>query len=203
MARILVIGAHADDAEYGAGGLIQRFDERRIVIATDGARGGSADMRRHEASTAACTLGAMLRLCDLVDTRLHAADLIPVLEEEIRGWKPDVIATTAICDSHQDHRAVHHATVIASRDAMSTVLAYLTPSAADQGFSPNWFEPLSEEMLQKKLEALRCHKSQRERPYLTGAHITSTARYWASVARATDPYYVEPFQLIRHRARWT
>ena len=60
--KILAIGAHPDDVEYGcAGALIhhaQRGDEVYIMIVTDGAQGGDPETRRQEQLAAAKVVGA-------------------------------------------------------------------------------------------------------------------------------------------------
>jgi len=162
-----------------------------------GERGGSPQLRREEAEEAARVLGSSLHAMPFPDTLLAVAQMVPVIESEIAAFKPDVVATMSVHDSHQDHRAVHEATVAATRDFVGTVLAYMTPSAAER-FRPNWFVPLSADVFATKLTALECHRSQRARVYLSAAYLEATGRYWAMVTRSSAPY-VEPFELLRHK----
>ena len=57
--RILAIGAHPDDLEYGCGGAllrhVQRGDQVHLAIVTDGSQGGDPELRRQEQREAART----------------------------------------------------------------------------------------------------------------------------------------------------
>jgi LmbE family N-acetylglucosaminyl deacetylase len=197
MTRILVVGAHPDDPEFGAGGLIQSYEERMALILTLGSRGGGAAARETEAYAAAKVLRLTLELHQLPDTRLDVRDAIEPIEAAVRRFAPDVVATCSGADVHQDHLAVHHATLIATRDFTGTVLAYMTPSAAEK-FRPNWFIALDKDDMRVKLEAIHCHDSQRTRSYMSDAHILSMGTYWAMINRMQAPF-AEPFELVRHR----
>lgn len=197
MTRILAIAAHPDDVELGCSGLLQRYSQRRILIMTCGEQGGAAPMRRGEAIEAAAVLEASATVLDFPDTLLEVADLIPVIEAEIAATRPTVIATLSDVDLHQDHRAVAIATEIAARDAQCTILAYVTPSAAER-WRPNWFVNLTEAHMARKLQALRCHRSQQDRRYLSDEYVRGMGHYWAMVERSRAAY-VEPFALVRHR----
>ncbi len=195
--RILAIGAHPDDWEVGAAGLLQRGSDRFVLIASSGGRGGDGGTRTQEAHTAAALIGAACSVRDHRDTEIHAARLAPDIEAEIRTLRPDVVLTTSPRDAHQDHAAVSAATMIAVRDWCGTVLAYSTPSAAER-FAPNWFVGISDAEMKTKIRAAACHASQAHRPYLAPAYIEAAGRYWAQVTRSSSPF-VEAYELLRHR----
>lgn len=116
--RVLVLGAHPDDAEIFAGGLIVRHcrlgSDVKIVSVTDG-RGGHheippeqlVDVRRREAQAAGKRVGA-----DYVTWDFHDGALEPSLAvraaiiREIRTFRPDLVLTHRTNDYHPDHRAV-------------------------------------------------------------------------------------------------
>ncbi|MDA0333991.1 MAG: PIG-L family deacetylase, partial [bacterium] len=60
--KVLAIGAHPDDLEYGCAGTLikhaQRGDEVYMMIITDGSSGGQADLRAREQRKAAKIIGA-------------------------------------------------------------------------------------------------------------------------------------------------
>jgi N-acetylglucosamine malate deacetylase 1 len=115
--RLLILGAHPDDAEYHAGGLAAIYRERghavRMVSMTDGRAGHHervpeelAVLRREEAAAAGRVIGAEYVTWDVPD-----GELVPSLEmrrrviREIRTFRPDLVLTHRPFDYHPDHRA--------------------------------------------------------------------------------------------------
>jgi len=123
--RVLVITAHPDDAEFGAGGTIARFVRQgaqvAYVVVTSGNKGSSdrtmtperlAAIREAEQRNAARVLGVEhveflgREDCEVEDTR----DLRRDVTRAIRTWRPDLVIaqnpsrTTNLYASHRDHR---------------------------------------------------------------------------------------------------
>ncbi len=125
-ARVLLLGAHPDDAEVSAAGLLWRHYHAgstiRLISVTDG-RSGHQSMddqsliarRRQEAANSGRLLG-----CDYLTWDFPDGYLQPTLElrhrviEEIRGFRPDLVLTHRTCDYHPDHRAIAQAVQDAS-----------------------------------------------------------------------------------------
>jgi LmbE family N-acetylglucosaminyl deacetylase len=106
---------------------------------------------------------------------------------------PTVVYVHSPHHNHQDHCAVHAATLSGAR-AVPTLMAYQSPSANDQ-FRPTAFVPI-DAVMSRKLEVLAHHQSQAERGYLEAEAVTSTARYWTRHL-AGQARYAEPFELVR------
>jgi LmbE family N-acetylglucosaminyl deacetylase len=125
IARVTVIVAHPDDAEFGAGGTIARMvkqgREVTYVIVTNGNKGSSdrtmtperlAGIRETEQRNAARVLGVerveFLGYEDgeVEDTRQLRLDVT----RQIRTWRPDLVITqnphrtSNLYASHRDHR---------------------------------------------------------------------------------------------------
>jgi LmbE family N-acetylglucosaminyl deacetylase len=117
MLKILVIGAHPDDADVGAGGTaalwMRRGDQVAFISTTNGAAGhhelGARELearRRDEARKAGEVLGISYEVLDAPDGHLEPGlerrlDLI----RRIRSFSPDLILTHRPNDYHPDHRS--------------------------------------------------------------------------------------------------
>lgn len=114
--RILIIGAHPDDADIKAGGTAAKWSALghvvRMVSLTDGRAGHQtmhgpalATRRREEAQRAAAVIGASYELFDIpdgeLDDRLEYRLRVIRL---IRSFRPDLIVTHRSTDYHPDHR---------------------------------------------------------------------------------------------------
>lgn len=125
-ARLLILGAHPDDAEFHAGGLATMFRARghvvKMVSVTDGGAGHHelqppelVALRRREAAAAGAVIGAEYVTWDFPDGRLEPTLAVrEAIIREIRTFQPDLVLTHRTCDYHPDHRAVGQAVQDAS-----------------------------------------------------------------------------------------
>src|SRR2546425_10703947 len=123
--RVMVVTAHPDDAEFGAGGtvakMVRQGREVTYVVVTSGNKGSSdrtmtperlARIREAEQRNAAQTLGVERVVFlgyedgEVEDTRDLRRDITRV----IRAWRPDLVITQNphrtynLGASHRDHR---------------------------------------------------------------------------------------------------
>jgi LmbE family N-acetylglucosaminyl deacetylase len=160
--KLLAVGAHPDDIELGCGATLARFGaagaQIAAVVMTDGSLGPSGyDSRRQEAEAAAGLLGARLHWGGWVDGMLPVVpESISWLEDIVKSFKPDLVFTHTLNDSHQDHIATARIVLAAAR-GLHQVLHFETPSTLE--FSPTVFCDVSHS-IDAKLDALRCHLSQ-------------------------------------------
>ena len=144
---LLAIGAHPDDIEIGAGGLLLGLAESelkaRYVVLT-----GTAE-RQHEARNAAHSFmpGADLTidLFDLPEGRLPAAwaSVKEILEDVARSCSPDIIIAPSSDDAHQDHRTIGELVPTVFRDQL--YLAYEIPKWDGDIGRPSVYVPLTGE----------------------------------------------------------
>lgn len=116
--RLLVFGAHPDDAEFRCGGLAAMYRDLggavKFVSMTNGDAGHHempgpelAARRKQEAADAAAVIGAESEVWEH-----HDGHLQPTLElrwqtiRAIREFQPDLVLTHRPDDYHPDHRAV-------------------------------------------------------------------------------------------------
>ena len=124
--RLLILGAHPDDAEYHSAGLACIYRKLghvvKMVSVTDGSAGHHekpaeelAAIRSEEAAASGAVIGAEYEVWDFPD-----GELVPTLEvrrkviREIRTFAPDLVVTHRANDYHPDHRAVGQAVQDAS-----------------------------------------------------------------------------------------
>jgi len=183
--RIIVFGAHPDDAEIRAGGAAVLWSalghQVKLVSVTNGDAGHTrmtrealAARRLAEVQTASKILGTTSQVLDI-----HDGELMPTLENRrtmtrlIRNWNADVVIAHRPNDYHPDHRYVG---VLAQDSAfMVTVPLFCpeTPYLKDNpvflysydGFQrPNPFRPdiavSIDSVIDKKLDALLSLESQ-------------------------------------------
>jgi LmbE family N-acetylglucosaminyl deacetylase len=195
--RVLAIGAHPDDVEIGCGATLLRHRDLghpiSVLTLSQGAVGGTQDERRQEARDAASQLGAELFLADLPDTRIgHEPRLIKVIEAVIAAILPTTVYVHTGADNHQDHRAVHEATLVAAR-RVPRLLCYQSPSSRTS-FAPSRFVPV-DDTVQEKVQLLGHYRSQSSRHYLEPDLVLAICRYWGR--QLTHTRYVEPFEVVR------
>jgi len=133
--RLLILGAHPDDAEYHAGGLATIYRRLghavKMVSLTSGDAGHHemrgpelADRRRREAAAAGAVIGAEYVTWDNADGFLQPTiELRLAVIGELRRFRPDLVLTHRPDDYHPDHRAVGN--VVRDASYMVTVPAIL------------------------------------------------------------------------------
>ena len=204
-ARILIAGAHPDDAEFHAGGLMvsqaARGSQIRIVSLTDGSAGHQAMGRRElaerralEAQASADRIPAELEIWDVPD-----GELTPTLENRnrligsIRRFRPDLLITHRPNDYHPDHRA----TAMLVQDAcymlrVPNVVPEVEPlrqdpvvlSTADFFTRPAPFQADVvlglDDVIEQVIDLLCCHESQvfEWLPHITDNPISGDRREW-------------------------
>jgi LmbE family N-acetylglucosaminyl deacetylase len=119
----------------------------------------------------------------------------------IRGWCPEVVYTHWHGDLNQDHRRVAEAVMVATRPFASSVrrvLACEVPESTAHGtvpFEPNVFVDISGQLL-KKVEALRCYKSEKREPPHPRSEANVAAHAGVRGAQA-GVEFAEAFMLLR------
>jgi len=137
--RIIVFGAHPDDAEYKAGGTAAKWAKLghhvKFVSVTNGdighwkmAGGPLALRRKAEAKAAAKVLGVTSEVLDI-----HDGELLPTLENRktitrlIREWNADIVIAHRPWDYHPDHRYVG---VLVQDAAFMVTVPFFCPDVA-------------------------------------------------------------------------
>jgi LmbE family N-acetylglucosaminyl deacetylase len=172
--KILAVGAHPDDVEIGCGGLLAMEGlSKHILHLSNGETSKYADekTRKEEAEAAARVLSARVHFFDIPGRRIATDEALCLrLVVLIREIRPDYLITHWKRDGHPDHQGAHHLVRQAfflsgaSVDADAPPwkcrnLLYFHPFSSGYGFVPEFVLDITA-VYSKKLEALRCHRSQ-------------------------------------------
>jgi len=192
---VLAIGAHPDDIEIGAGGMLlgladtQPGLQARYVVLT-----GSADRQREAREAARSflpTADLVTDLHDLPESRLPAAwgQVKDILEELARSVSPDIILAPSCLDAHQDHRTIAELVPTVFRDQL--YLQYEIPKWDGDLARPSVYFPLSGAAARRKVDLLHsCFPSQRGRDWWDDEVFLGIARLRGMECRAP---YAEAF----------
>ena len=194
---VLAIGAHPDDIEIGAGGLLLGLGESdlraRYAVLT-----GTVERQREAREAARSFLpdaDLTIDLFDLPEGRLPAVwgQVKEILEDVARSCTPDVIIAPSAGDAHQDHRTIAELVPTVFRDQL--YLAYEIPKWDGDMSQPSVYVPLSTETARRKVELLhKCYPSQRSRDWWDDEVFLGLARLRGMECRAP---YAEAFRCAK------
>jgi LmbE family N-acetylglucosaminyl deacetylase len=203
--KVLVINAHADDMEFGCGGTIAKMIEegkevynlvlslRRKTVAPD----FPAEELIRETIEAGKAIGIKEENNIIKDyeNRIFPAIRQQILDEiylQAQKIKPDLVFTTSLDDTHQDHqvvaqetfRALKHTNIVAYGFPWNTILHRV-----------NFYQAIEEKHLAKKIKAIQSYQSQiKGRVYFDPEYIKSLA-----IVQGVNiqEKYAEGFEIIR------
>jgi N-acetylglucosamine malate deacetylase 1 len=202
--RILVLSPHTDDGELGCGGSIAKFagEGKQVYYAALSTceksvpKGLPKDILEKEVKAATKTLGIpkenlMLYKYEVREFPRLRQEILETLLQIREKVKPDIVFTPSSFDTHQDHEVVRQETLRAFK--MSSILGYEQPWN-NITFNTTSFIPLEEKQIKKKIAALQCYESQKNRTYLTEEYIRSLAQTRGVQINAK---YAEAYEVIR------
>ena len=197
--RVLFIGAHPDDIELGAGALIHHivpFSEILYVTLSDNQKNPLLKNVVDELYASMAILGVP-KDCIVIEkftTREFPDARQEILEYMLklrREFKPEVVFVHSRQDSHQDHNVVSEEALRAYRGI--TVLGFDVVRSS-HGFFPHFLIEVTEEDVNKKIEALSQYKTYGDNYYFDPAVLRATmVRHGALAERA----YAEGFDILR------
>lgn len=200
---ILAVGAHPDDIELGCGGTLYRAIQRGTcaiaVFLTKGEKSGNMETRIEESTEALRVLGVKeVHFGDFPDTEIpESFKAIDYLEQFAIKYKPDLVFTHTVNDTHQDHRQVGWLSMSAFRN-VNKILAYETPRVRPANFLPTYFVDING-CVDKKWEALKCHVSQQTKRYLAYESTVNLASFRGSQVGVRE---AEAFEVVKFVERY-
>ncbi|MDR7281118.1 PIG-L deacetylase family protein [Catenuloplanes atrovinosus] len=161
VSSLVALGAHPDDIEIAAGGLLLQLATANPGLAVRYVLATGTPARQAEARAAATAFlpGADLTfdLGTLPDGRLpaHWDTVKDQIERAAREARPDLVVAPWSGDAHQDHRTLGTLAPTAFRDAL--VLHYEIPKWDGDLGRPSVYVPLVEETARRKVSLLHTH----------------------------------------------
>lgn len=169
--KVLVLSPHPDDDVLGCGGLLASLSETgakiKVIYFTDGARGTRSGKRNEnlvaereeEAREAGKVLGVgEEKFLRLSDSKLTAdLSLAAQIRREIEFDKPDLLLAPSPEELHPDHHAIAEALNLALKNFDGQVNIWLY-EVWGIGRINRLF--VIDDFVDKKREALKCHRSQ-------------------------------------------
>ncbi len=196
---------HTDDGEFGCGGTIAKLiDEGKevyYVAFSDCEKsldpGMAPDTLVKELMSATKELGIPEGnvLVKKYEVRCFGRDRQDILEDMVyfnKHMNPDIVFLPSPKDLHQDHNTIAMEGLRAFK-LTSTILGYEVPWN-NLSFNTTSFVTLSEDNINRKIDALKCYESQTNRFYSSGQFIRSLA-----ITRGTQigTQYAETFDVLR------
>ena len=200
--RVLAFGAHPDDLEVGAGGLLARLASQGVqVMAAVCSLPNLILERTREAARGASILGAKLAIlnpdkkCRVEDIPMH--QLVAQMDTLVNDVRPDLVITHSAHDLHWDHGLVHRATVSALRRWPCNILAYVSSYEMNAQVSSRivgqCFADITE-TIERKVEAISAHETQ-----LARMDLDSTRDVARAMGRLAGVSYAEAYEVLRLR----
>jgi LmbE family N-acetylglucosaminyl deacetylase len=205
--RVLCLGAHSDDIEIGAGGMVLELRRRRPGVQFQWVVFSAAGVRATEARQSARRfLGAMgedaIRLFTFRDGFFPSefADIKDTFEQIARGFQPDLVLTHTRDDRHQDHRVVSDLTWNTFRRHL--VLEYEIPKWDGDLGRPNFYLPLAASVARRKTKLLmQGFASQRSKDWFSPETFLGLMRLRGVECRAAGGF-AEAFHLRKAAIGW-
>ena len=197
--NIIVFSPHPDDAEVLMGGTIAKYAEKGhdvlIVVVTIP---NQEEKRKEESRESTAILGARLTILDLDPYELaFNRRLVQIFDDIMKDFPPDIIYTSWIHESHQDHVTVSKATTAAARKNACSL--YMYEQALPSGLTPYTFKAQTfvdiSDTVETKIKSVLAHTSQ----------VQSFSEQWIQVIRARATYrgfqinvkYAEAFEVVK------
>ncbi|MCB0103386.1 MAG: PIG-L family deacetylase [Anaerolineales bacterium] len=199
--RVLFIGAHPDDIELGCGALLHHIvkntdAEVLCVTLSDNQKNPDLLKVKNEHLNAMQVLGVPEKSVVLgpFTTRVFPDSRQEILEYFLKlrkEFKPNLIFTHSKQDVHQDHNTMTDEALRAFRGI--TVLGFDVVRSS-YGFFPHFMVEVTEEDVNKKIEALSCYDTYQDRYYFNSELTRSIMIRHGALAERP---FAEGFDILR------
>lgn len=222
--KVLIIAAHPDDDILGCGGYCAKYSNTkdiRVIFIAEGSscRFQNIEDEKEEINKAIsvrtdCSRKALsvlginnVSFYDMPCGRLDSVSIIDInkiIEKEVIDFQADTLITHSELDVNNDHRIVNRSVMMATRPVLAVglknIFTFEVLSSSEWNlsdpFTPNLFEELSEDNLNKKWEALSCFKGEiRDYPHPRSKIGMKTLASYRGMQIGVS--YAEGFKIVR------
>lgn len=200
--RILAIGAHPDDIEYGCGGTLlkamEEAEEKTDIYLGILAKAGNDRADEQMRSKKRLRVKDLL-LAKFEDMKLERWSVIQVLDKWIESIRPTEIFVHWQRDSHQDHECAAMALFAATRRSEASI--YMYESVTSIQFAPTIFADIKKQM-KKKEGLIKCYRSQITEDKIKGGfdlirRVRAMAEYHGVMGNLECAEGFSPYRIIR------
>ena len=197
--RVLFLGAHPDDIELGCGALLHQIvDKTEVLCVTLSDNQKNPDLKNvkdeHLTSMAVLGVPAKKVVFGPFTTRVFPDSRQEILEYFLklrRDFRPDLIFVHSEQDIHQDHNTMTDEALRAFRGI--TVLGFDVVRSS-YGFFPHFLVEVSENSVNKKIEALSQYETYRDKYYFNSELTRSIMVRHGALAEIP---FAEGFDILR------
>ena len=197
--RVLFLGAHPDDIELGCGALLHNIVNKTDVLCvtlSDNQKNPDLQKVKNEHVGSMKVLGVPEEkiVFGNFTTRIFQQSRQEILEYFLKlrkDFKPDLIFTHSKQDVHQDHNTMTDEALRAFRGI--TLLGFDVVRSS-YGFFPNFLVQVTEENVNKKIEALSKYETYRDRYYFNAELTRSIMVRHGALAEVP---FAEGFDILR------
>lgn len=197
--RVLFLGAHPDDIELGCGALIHNIVKQTDVLCvtlSDNQKNPNLQnvKKEHFESMAVLCVPKDRIVLGPFTTRIFPDSRQKILEYFLQlrqEFKPDLIFVHSKQDVHQDHNTMTDEALRAFRGI--TVLGFDVVRSS-YGFFPHFLVEVTEDDVNKKIEALSCYETYRDRYYFNSELTRSIMIRHGALAERP---FAEGFDILR------
>lgn len=202
--KVLVLAPHTDDGELGCGASMSKFGEEGAEVHY--AAFSIADKSLPPGfppGTLRKELGMAMKVLEVPEANTtvhdfevrtfsyHRQEILDCLHKLRKDINPDMVLMPSRNDTHQDHQVLAQEAIRIFKTG--TVLGYEMPWN-NMSFDTTCFVPLEERHLARKIAALACYETQKNRSYSKPEFTRSLA-----VVRGTqiNRAYAEAYDVVR------
>lgn len=179
MKKVAIVIPHGDDEALGFGGAIITHlnnGDHVTLVACRGPHDERTAKQFYDTKAAKDVLNYQdIRYLLVTESEIsnEPLKLFRAIETSLNDIKPDVVYTSFWGDIHQDHGITYNSVARAVRVwgplKVKQFFVGEIPSSTDQApkvsnnmFTPNWYIPISEGVLDTKIKAMQCYTTERK-----------------------------------------